>query len=145
MGSVSKTILVGNLGVDPTVRYGKDGGAICSFSLATSERWTGKDGQKQERTEWHKIVIFGKLGEIAGQYLSKGKQVYLEGKNQTREWDDQEGVKRYTTEVVCHVMTMLGQAGGGSGTQSSGKSGQFDDNAGSGGSDDFEKEDIPFN
>lgn len=144
--SVSKTILVGNLGVDPTVRYGKDGSAICSFSLATSERWKGKDGQKQERTEWHKIVIFGKLAEIAGEYLSSGKQIYVEGKNQTREWEDADGNKRQTTEVVCHVMTMLGQGqGAGQGSSSSGgeSASSGEPNSVEGG-EDFEDQDIPF-
>ncbi|MCK5641092.1 MAG: single-stranded DNA-binding protein [Gammaproteobacteria bacterium] len=148
MAGVNKVILVGNIGRDPEVRYTKSGQAVASFSLATSEKFTKKDGSKEETTEWHRIVIWGKLAEIVGEYCSKGKQVYLEGKNQTREWEDNEGNKKQTTEVVCHVMTMLGQAGGGSGSgQNSGKSGQFDEGAGagSGGSDDFEGEDIPFN
>ena len=140
MGSVSKTILVGNLGRDPEVKFLKSGQAVANFSLATSETWKGKDGNKESKTEWHRIVIFGKLAEIAGEYLSKGNQVYLEGRNQTREWEDNDGNKRQTTEVVCHVMTMLGQAGGGS--QSSGGSGQFD--GGSGGDSDFADDDIPF-
>lgn len=145
--SVNRVTLVGNLGRDPECRYTKSGQAVCSFSLATTEKWDGKDGSKESKTEWHRIVIWGKLGEVAAQYLQKGKQVYLEGKNQTREWEDNDGNKRQTTEVVCHVMTMLGQAGGGGGNQASGGSGQFPDSgssSGGGSNDDFEDDDIPF-
>lgn len=147
MSGVNKVLLIGNLCQDPTVRYTKNGQAVASFSLATNEKYTKKDGEKVETVEFHRIVIWGKLAEITGEHLTKGKQVYLEGKNQTREWDDDDGNKRQTTEVVCHVMTMLGQAGGG---QSSGRSGQFPDNGNSSGSnsggnnDDFEDSDIPF-
>ena len=108
--SVNKSILVGRLGKDPEVRYGKDGGAICNFSLATSEKWKGKDGQKQEKTSWHRIAIFGKLGEVAAKYLNKGSQIYIEGRLQTRSWEDQSGVKKYATEVVATNMVMLGRA-----------------------------------
>lgn len=143
MAGVNKVILVGNLGRDPEVRYTKSGQAVASFSLATSEKWTGKDGNKEEKTEWHRIVAWGKLGEICGEYLSKGKQVYIEGRLQTREWEDGEGVKRQTTEVVANNMTMLGQAG--SGAASSGSSqGSPGSQGSSGGTDDFEDDDIPF-
>ncbi len=109
------------------------------FSLATSEKWTGKDGNKEEKTEWHRIVAWGKLGEICGEYLSKGKQIYIEGRLQTREWEDNDGNKKQTTEIVANNMTMLGQAGGSSSSQgSSGAQGS------SGGKDDFEDDDIPF-
>ena len=142
MAGVNKVILLGNVCQDPTVRYTKSGQAVASFSLATNEKYTKKDGSKEETVEFHRIVIWGKLGEIAGEYLSKGSQVFLEGKNQTREWDDKDGNKKQTTEVVCFTMTMLGQAGGGN--QQGGKktsSGQF----GEGGGDDFEGDsDIPF-
>lgn len=111
-GSVNKVILVGFLGQDPTVRFTKAGQAVASFSIATSEKWKGKDGNDEEKTEWHRIVAWGKLGEICGEYLSKGKQVYIEGRLQTREWDDKDGNKRSTTEIVANQMTMLGQAGG---------------------------------
>lgn len=155
MAGVNKVILVGNLGRDPEVRYTKSGQAVASFSLATSERWTGKDGNKEEKTEWHRIVAWGKLGEICGEYLSKGKQVYIEGRLQTREWEDNDGNKKQTTEIVANNMTMLGQAGGGSGTGgydggsssggSRGSSGSSTpQGSSSGGSDDFEDDDIPF-
>ena len=109
MSGVNKCILVGFLGQDPTVRYTKSGQAVASFSLATSERWTGKDGNKESKTEWHRIVAWGKLGEICGEYLSKGKQVYIEGRLQTRDWQDKDGNDRQTTEIVANNMTMLGQ------------------------------------
>lgn len=111
MGSVNKVILVGNLGRDPEVRFTKDGQAVANFSIATSEKWTGKDGNKEEHTEWHNIVVWGKLGEICGEYLTKGKQVYIEGKIKTQSWEDDEGNMRNKTEVVANNMTMLGQVG----------------------------------
>jgi len=155
MAGVNKVILVGNLGRDPEVRYTKSGQAVASFSLATSERWTGKDGNKEEKTEWHRIVAWGKLGEICGEYLSKGKQVYIEGRLQTREWDDKDGNKKQTTEIVASNMTMLGQAGGGGGSgyeggsssggsRSSSGSQSGSQGSSSGGHDDFEDDDIPF-
>jgi single-strand DNA-binding protein len=112
MRGVNKVILVGTLGRDPEVRYTPNGNAIANLNLATSEQWTDKQsGERQERTEWHRVVIFGKLAEIAGQYLKKGSQVYLEGKLQTRKWQDQSGQDRYSTEVVLDAggqMQMLG-------------------------------------
>jgi single-strand DNA-binding protein len=116
MASVNKVILVGNLGADPEVRYTPGGKAVATFRLATKEQWTGKDGEKTERTEWHRIVAWARLGEICGEYLHKGSQVYIEGRLQTRNWEDREGVKRYTTEIVAQAMQMLGSAGGKGGT-----------------------------
>jgi single-strand DNA-binding protein len=109
MAGINKAIIVGRLGRDPEVRYTPSGVAVANFSVATSEEWKDKDsGEKKERTEWHRIVAFGKLGEICGEYLAKGKQVYIEGRIQTRDWEDQNGVKRYTTEIVASQMQMLG-------------------------------------
>jgi single-strand DNA-binding protein len=105
---LNKAILIGNLGRDPEVRYTPSGVAVANFSIATSESWTNKDGQKETRTEWHRIVAFARLAEICGEYLAKGKQVYIEGRLQTRDWEDQNGVKRYTTEIVANQMLMLG-------------------------------------
>jgi single-strand DNA-binding protein len=105
---VNKVILVGNLGRDPEVRYTRDGTAVANLNVATTESWNDGNGQRQERTEWHKVVAWGKLAEIAKEYLSKGKQVYIEGKLQTRPWEDKEGVKRYTTEIKVDQMVMLG-------------------------------------
>jgi single-strand DNA-binding protein len=98
---VNKVILVGNLGKDPEVRYTPGGAPVANFTIATNENWTDKQGQKQERTEWHRIVVWGKTAELCGEYLSKGRQVYIEGRLQTREWTNKEGVKQYTTEVVA--------------------------------------------
>lgn len=113
--SVNKVILLGNLGKDPEVRYMTSGEAMATITLATSETWKDKSGEKQEKTEWHRVVFFGKLAEIAGEYLKKGRQVYVEGKLQTRKWQDKEGQERYTTEIVAKEMTLLGgkQTGGG--------------------------------
>lgn len=108
---INKAILIGNLGRDPEVRYTQNGTAVANFSIATSEKWKDKNtGEMQERTEWHRIVTFGKLAEICGEYLSKGRQVYIEGRLQTRSWE-QEGVTRYTTEIVANDMKMLGPKG----------------------------------
>ncbi|MFL6231666.1 MAG: single-stranded DNA-binding protein [Thermoanaerobaculia bacterium] len=110
---VNKVILVGNLGRDPEVRSTPSGQPVATFTLATSRRWRDKNGQKQEQTEWHTVVCWGKQAEIAGQYLTKGKQVYVEGRLQTRSWDDRNsGEKKYKTEVVCDTFQMLGQRGG---------------------------------
>ena len=106
-GGVNKVILIGNLGADPELKYTPSGVPVVNFSLATSESWTDKSGERQERTEWHRIVLWRKLAEIAGQYLRKGSKLYVEGKLQTRSWDDQSGQKRYTTEVVVNDMQML--------------------------------------
>jgi len=112
MSGVNKVILLGRLGADPEVRYTAGGTAVAKFNLATSETWKDKDGSKQEKTEWHRVVAFGKLGETCGEYLSKGKQVYVEGKLQTRSWEDKEGNKKYTTEVNVSNMVMLGSGSG---------------------------------
>ncbi|MDO8446981.1 MAG: single-stranded DNA-binding protein [Deltaproteobacteria bacterium] len=120
MSGVNKVILLGRLGADPEVRYTSGGTAVAKFNLATSETYKDKDGGKQEKTEWHRVVAFGKLGEICGEYLSKGKQVYVEGKLQTRSWEDKDGNKKYTTEVNVNNMVMLGSGeGGGGGKESS--------------------------
>lgn len=108
MASVNKAIIVGNLGKDPEVRFLPNGDAVCNFSVATTESWKDKDGKKNEKTEWHNIVLFRKLAEIAGEYLKKGRPVYLEGRLQTRKWQDKEGAERYTTEIVADTMQMLG-------------------------------------
>jgi single-strand DNA-binding protein len=113
MASVNKVILVGNLGRDPEMRYMPSGDALASFSIATTDSWKDKNGQKQERTEWHRISMFGKQAEIAGEYLKKGSSVYIEGRLQTRKWQDKEGNERQTTEVVADRMQMLGGRGGG--------------------------------
>ena len=113
MASVNKVILVGNLGRDPEMRYMPSGDAIASFSVATTDNWKDKNGQKQERTEWHRISMFGKLAEIAGEYLKRGSSVYIEGRLQTRKWQDKEGNERQTTEVVADRMQMLGGRSGG--------------------------------
>lgn len=150
MASVNKVILVGNLGRDPEVRRMPSGDAMVSLSIATTDTWKDKSGERQEKTEWHRIVIFGRLAEVAGEYLKKGSQTYFEGRLQTRKWTDKEGQEKYTTEVVADRMQMLGSrpaSGGGGdfgGSQSPSKgatpsgSGEF-----SGGLDDLE-DDIPF-
>ncbi|MDD3449980.1 MAG: single-stranded DNA-binding protein [Gammaproteobacteria bacterium] len=105
---INKVILIGNLGADPEVRYTAGGSAVANLRLATSESWRDKNtGEQQERTEWHRVVLFGKLGEIAGEYLKKGSKVYIEGRLQTRKWQDQSGQDRYTTEIVANDLQML--------------------------------------
>lgn len=108
MASINKVILIGNLGRDPEVRYTPSGTAVANFSIATTENWTNKDGEKESHTEWHRIVAWGRLGEICGEYLSSGKQVYIEGRIRTNEWEDQEGNKRQNKEIVALTMQMLG-------------------------------------
>ena len=150
--SVNKVILVGNLGVKPELRYTPGGQAVANFRIATNERWGGRDGQPaQERTEWHNIVVWGKTAENCGKYLDKGRQVYIEGRLQTREWQDKEGQKRYTTEVVAQTVQFLGGRGGEAGSGgmgdermpasvSSGAVGEDFGGGDTGGSDD----DLPF-
>jgi len=154
---VNKVILVGNLGKDPDMKYTASGAAIANITIATSESWTDKQsGEKQEKTEWHRVVFFRRLAEIAGEYLRKGSQVYIEGKLQTRKWQDQNGQDRYTTEVVGNEMQMLGSRGGDGGGRPQGGGGSggggFRSNqpaqetssqqpAGDGG---FNDDDIPF-
>ena len=138
-GSVNKVILVGNLGRDPEVRYTPGGQAVANFTVATNDSWTDKGGQKQERTEWHRVVVWAKLAELCGEYLSKGRQVYLEGRLQTREWTNKEGAKQYTTEVVANQVVFLsgGERGQGRGPGSS-------RGASAGGGDDFGQPPPPF-
>lgn len=112
MSGLNKVLLIGRLGKDPEVRYTNGGTAVAKFDLATDESYKDKDGKKQTKTEWHRCICFGKLGEVIGEYLKKGKQVYVEGKLQTRSWEDKEGVKRYTTEVNINNMVMLGDSQG---------------------------------
>lgn len=132
MSGVNKVILVGRLGADPEVKAIGSGSTVARLNLATSESWV-KDGQRQERTEWHRITVWGKLAEICGKHLAKGRQVYVEGKLQTRQWEDQQGQKRYTTEIVASTVQFLGSAGAeaGAGRSSSG-----------GGADDFNFQDF---
>lgn len=141
---INKAILIGNLGADPEIRYTQSGTQVATFSIATTERWKGQDGQMQESTEWHRIVAFRRLAEICGEYLNKGSRVYVEGKIQTRKWQDQNGNDRYTTEIVAREMKMLSPRGG-EGSSSYGGS--------SGGADSFSEpppgygdmgEDVPF-
>ena len=146
MAGINKVILIGRLGSDPEVRYTPSGAAVANFSIATSEEWKDKDsGEKRERTEWHRIVAWSRLGEICGEYLSKGRQVYIEGRLQTRSWEDRDGNKRYTTEIVASDVQFLGGRDGGDGGRSSGGRGGGPSSYGSGGPvpgpDD---DDIPF-
>jgi len=112
MGSVNKVILVGNLGRDAELRYTPGGAAVATLNLATTEVWNDKGGQRQEKTEWHRIVLWGKQAESLQEYLTKGKQIYVEGRLQTRQWDDKDGNKRYTTEIKADRITLLGGGGG---------------------------------
>jgi single-strand DNA-binding protein len=114
MPSVNKVILLGNLGRDPELRFMPNGDAVCNFSIATTDSWKDKAGEKQERTEWHNIVMYRKLAEIAGEYLKKGSSIYIEGRLQTRKWQTKEGQDRYTTEVIADSMQMLGGRSGAS-------------------------------
>jgi single-strand DNA-binding protein len=116
MASVNKVILIGNLGKDPEVRYAPSGSAIANVTIATSRNWKDKtSGERQEETEWHRVVFYDRLAEIAGEYLKKGKSVYIEGRLKTRKWTDKEGVEKYTTEIIAQEMTMLGGREGGGG------------------------------
>jgi single-strand DNA-binding protein len=114
-GSVNKVILIGRLGADPEVKYTQSGDPVANFSLATDESWKNERGEKQGKTEWHKIVAWRKVAELAKQYLGKGKQIYLEGKLQTRSWEDKDGNKRWTTEIVAASIQFLGSKGDGGG------------------------------
>ncbi len=159
---VNKVILVGNLGADPEVRYMPNGGAVANITVATTESWKDKQsGENQEKTEWHRVVFFARLAEIVGEYLKKGSQIYVEGRLQTRKWQDKSGQDRYTTEIVANEMQMLGSKGGGGGNPgggsnfgggggqpsgggaSSGGSAPSGGSAGGGSFDDFD-DDIPF-
>jgi len=142
MASLNKVMLIGNLGKDPEVRFTASGQAVASFSLATSEKFKGKSGEMEERTEWHNITLWGKLAEIAGEYLSKGKTIYIEGRLQTRKWQDKSGNDRYTTDIVGDKMQMLsakGERSGGGDSSSAQKS-----TAASYEEPPFQDDDIPF-
>lgn len=144
--SVNKVIILGNLGRDPELRYTPSGVAVCNFPVATTERYKDRDGNKQEKTEWHRIVMWRQLAEIAGKYLQKGKQVYLEGKLQTRKYQDQDGKDCYATEIVADEMTMLGGGQQNSTQQTGSDGGQTGTNGGqAGGQPNFDPDDeIPF-
>jgi single-strand DNA-binding protein len=148
-GSVNKVILIGNLGQDPEVRYMPNGNAVANITVATTETWKDRNtGENQERTEWHRIVLFRRLAEIAGEYLKKGAKVYLEGKLQTRKWQDQNGQDRYTTEVIADQLQMLDSRGAGGGSAPMEKGGSAPSQGGSpepafGGGGGFD-DDIPF-
>ncbi len=122
MAGINKVILIGNLGRDPELRYTQSGQAVVNFSLATTESWTDKSGERTEKTEWHRIVAWAKTAELCAQYLSKGRSVYIEGRLQTRDWEDKEGVKRQTTEIVANTVQFLGgpRAEGGGGSHAGG-------------------------
>jgi len=152
---VNKVILIGNLGADPETRYLPSGGAVTNVRLATSESWTDRNtGQKQERTEWHRVVFFSRLAEIAAEYLKKGSKVYIEGALRTRKWQDKEGKDQYTTEIVANEMQMLDSRGGGGGDYDTGggyapepqqrRSQQQPAPATSGGPEEAWDDDIPF-
>ncbi len=153
---VNKVILIGNLGADPEVRYSPNGSAVANLRLATTDSWRDRQtGEQQERTEWHRVVFFGKLAEIAGEYLRKGSKVYLEGRLQTRKWQGQDGQDRYTTEIVASDMQLLGGRGGGAagggygGGYDPGPGGGGDgfgggSSSGSGGPGAFDDDDVPF-
>lgn len=115
MASLNKVMLIGNLGADPEVRYTASGSSVANFRIATTEVWNNRDGERQERTEWHRIVVWGKTAEHCGEYLSKGRSVYVEGKIQTREWEDKEGQRRWTTEINADRVTFLGSRSDGGG------------------------------
>jgi len=140
MASVNKVILVGHLGRDPELRYTPSGAAVANFTLATNEAWTDKSGEKQERTEWHRIVVWGKQAEIVGEYLAKGKQVFIEGSLQTREWNDKEGNKRQTTEVKALRVIMLGRGEGRAEAAAGGRTADMD----AGSEPQTNEDDIPF-
>jgi len=144
MAGVNKAIVVGNLGNDPEVRTTQSGTQVANFSVATSEQYTDASGQKQERTEWHRIVTFGRLAEICAQYLHKGKQVYIEGRIQTRKWTDQNGQDRWTTEIVANQMQMLGRAGDSPGAVPAGAPAQEAAASAGGGKVADEDDDLPF-
>ena len=153
MGSVNKVILVGNLGRDAELRYTPGGAAVATINMATTEVWNDKAGQRQEKTEWHRVVLWGKSAESLAEYLVKGKQIYVEGRLQTRQWDDKDGNKRYTTEIKADRITLLGGGGGGAGRSQSMDRGASIDRGGAsvphGGGDEppmepITDDDIPF-
>jgi|SRR5688572_2140006 len=150
---VNKVILVGNLGRDPERRSTPSGQQVATFTVATNRKWRDRDGNRQEQTEWHNIVVWGRQAEVAGEYLKKGRQIYLEGRLQTRSWDDkQSGEKKYRTEVICENFQMLGQRGGGDGGGGGSEyastpapdRGGMDQDLGGGGGAGVDDDDIPF-
>jgi single-strand DNA-binding protein len=148
MAGVNKVILIGNLGRDPELRYTQGGQAVANFTLATTESWTDKSGEKAERTEWHRIVTWGKLAEMCAQYLSKGRTAYVEGRLQTREWEDRDGNKRQTTEINAQTVQFLGgprgEGGGGAPRGGSGGSSAGSSDGPPGGPPSGGGDDIPF-
>ena len=138
MASLNKVMLIGNLGADPEIRYTQSGAAGATFNMATKEQWTSKEGERQEKTEWHRIVAWRRLGEICGEYLHKGSLVYIEGKLQTRSWEDRDGNKRWTTEINALGMQMLDRAG------KSGGAAPVDEGIPAEEPADFPDDDIPF-
>ena len=145
MGSVNKVILVGNLGRDAELRYTPGGAAVATLNMATTEVWNDKSGQRQEKTEWHRVVLWGKTAESLSEYLTKGKQIDVEGKLQTRQWDDKDGNKRYTTEIKGDRVVLLGGGGGGSRGASADRGGDMASHApGPDASEPLTDDDIPF-
>jgi single-strand DNA-binding protein len=150
MGSVNKVILVGNLGRDAELRYTPGGAAVATLNLATTEVWNDRNNQRQEKTEWHRVVLWGKQAESLQEYLTKGKQIYVEGRLQTRQWDDKDGNKRYTTEIKCDRVTLLGGGGGGGARRGGDAEGYGGARGGAGGGMDeppvepITDDDIPF-
>jgi len=150
MGSVNKVILVGNLGRDAELRYTPGGAAVATLNLATTEVWNDRNNQRQEKTEWHRVVLWGKPAESLQEYLTKGKQIYVEGRLQTRQWDDKDGNKRYTTEIKADRVTLLGGGGGGGGGRGGGTMDRgASQGPGPGGGDEppmepMTEDDIPF-
>lgn len=154
MGSLNKVMLIGNLGRDAEVKFTPGGIAVATINMATTEQWTDKQGQRQEKTEWHRVVLWGKIAESLQQYLVKGKQIYVEGKLQTNQWEDKDGNKRYTTQVKADRITLLGGNAGGRSNSTGVRRQQQDDDAGGGmepadgyapgGYDQPPEDDIPF-
>ncbi|HLG59403.1 MAG TPA: single-stranded DNA-binding protein [Vicinamibacterales bacterium] len=149
MGSVNKVILVGNLGRDAELRYTPGGAAVATLNLATTEVWNDRNNQRQEKTEWHRVVLWGKPAESLQEYLTKGKQIYVEGRLQTRQWDDKDGNKRYTTEIKADRVTLLGGGSGGGGRSGGGGTDRGASQGPSGGPDEppmepMTDDDIPF-
>lgn len=144
---INKAIIIGNLGADPELRHTTSGQPVCEMRVATNESWIDKSGEKQERTEWHRIIVWGKQGELAAKYLAKGRKVYVEGRIQTREWQDKDGNKRYTTEIVAQTVQFLDSRGSGGGGGWDGPPPPQDDDApasGSGSDGSFSDDEIPF-
>ena len=152
MGTVNKVIIVGNMGRDAEVRYTPGGAAVATLSLATTDVWNDKAGQRQEKTEWHRVVVWGKQAETLAEYLTKGRQIYVEGRLQTRQWDDKDGNKRYTTEIRSDRIVLLGGRGGGAGDGVGGGGGDYGSprptSSGGGGAapgpPELTEDDIPF-